>query len=139
MKVPWLSKASIADSSSLLIDHYESAVKTSVTHLFYRRHHRKRFGSTPGFHDLKSRLNINDVLGATFVEKRLICVDASLVANKFKGRMFFTLAHEAGHWMLHRRYIQRSEANQAAHFAAFRTPRSRSSGRLTIRLLPADA
>jgi regulator of replication initiation timing len=69
-----------------------------------------------GFHDLKSRLNLNDVLGATFVEKRLICVDASLVENRSRGRMFFTLAHEAGHWMLHRTYIRRSKNDETAHF-----------------------
>ena len=42
--------------------------------------------------------------------------DASLVESKSKGRLFFTLAHEAGHWMLHRTHISRSAAGEAAHF-----------------------
>lgn len=117
MKASWLPKASIADATSLLIDHYESAVNTTlappipVEDLIERG-----LNLRLGFHDLKSRLNLSDVLGATFVEKRLLCVDASLVANKSKGRMFFTLAHEAGHWMLHRTYIQRSITDETAHF-----------------------
>ena len=121
MKVPWLSKASIADTASLLIDHYESAVKASVAPPIPVEDIIERgLDLHLGFHDLKSLLNLNDVLGATFVEKRLICVDASFVEKKFKGRMFFTLAHEAGHWMLHRRCIRRSEANETAHFCRLR-------------------
>jgi hypothetical protein len=117
MKVPWLSKASIADTASLLIDHYESAVNTPVRPPIPVEDLIERgLDLHLGFHDLKSRLNLSDVLGATFVEKRLICVDASLVENKSKGRMFFTLAHEAGHWMLHRQYIQRSAENKSALF-----------------------
>lgn len=117
MKVPRLSKASIAAAASLLIDHYESAVNTSVVPPVPVEDLIERgLNLRLGFHDLKSRLNLNDVLGATFVEKRLICADASLVESKSKGRLFFTLAHEAGHWMLHRTHISRSAAGEAAHF-----------------------
>jgi hypothetical protein len=117
MKVPWLSKASITDAASLLIDHYEAAVNTPVAPPIPVEDLIERgLNLRLGFHDLKSRLNLSDVLGATFVEKRLICVDASLVENKTKGRMFFTLAHEAGHWMLHRTYIRRSKTDETAHF-----------------------
>jgi hypothetical protein len=117
MKVPRLSKATIAAAASLLIDHYESAVNTTVAPPIPVEDLIERgLNLRLGFHDLKSRLNLNDVLGATFVEKRLICVDASLVENRSTGRMFFTLAHEAGHWMLHRTYIRRSKTDETAHF-----------------------
>lgn len=117
MKVPWLAKASIADATSLLIDHYESVVNTTVTPPIPVEDLIERgLNLRLGFPDLKSRLNLDDVLGATFVEKRLICVDASLAENKSKGRMFFTLAHEAGHWMLHRTYIRRPKSDATAHF-----------------------
>jgi Zn-dependent peptidase ImmA (M78 family) len=39
--------------------------------------------------------------------------------------MFFTLAHEAGHWMLHRRHIRGPAAREAAHFCRARDARTR--------------
>lgn len=117
MKVPWLSKASIAAAASDLIDRYQSVVNTLVAPPVPVEDIIERgLNLGLGFHDLKSRLNLSDVLGATFIEKRMICVDASLVEHKSKGRMFFTMAHETGHWVLHRRYILRSETGETAHF-----------------------
>jgi Zn-dependent peptidase ImmA (M78 family) len=34
--------------------------------------------------------------------------------------MFFTLAHEAGHWMLHRKFIQGASTDETAHFCRVR-------------------
>lgn len=50
--------------------------------------------------DLKKLLGLSDVLGATWFDEMRVSVDASLEGNE--GRYSFTLAHEVGHWQLHR-------------------------------------
>ncbi len=54
--------------------------------------------------DLKGLLANPAVLGMTNVEDRRICVDQSL--EKIPGRFAFTLAHEVGHWQLHRQLLE---------------------------------
>ena len=49
--------------------------------------------------DLREILGMPDVLGATWLEDRLIRVDQSLEGKE--GRFAFTVAHEVGHWVLH--------------------------------------
>lgn len=54
---------------------------------------------------LSERLAIPGVLGALYRENRCITIDASLDPNTHpaqEGRYRFTLAHEVGHWQLHR-------------------------------------
>lgn len=53
--------------------------------------------------DLKGLLGNPDVLGATVVDQQRIYVDQSLEENP--GRFAFTLAHEVGHWVLHRPHL----------------------------------
>lgn len=53
--------------------------------------------------DLKGLLRNPDVLGATVVDQRRIYVDQSLEQNP--RRFAFTLAHEVGHWELHRPHL----------------------------------
>lgn len=62
------------------------------------------------FIDLPDFLGIPDVLGATFIDERRVFIDQSLDLEGKEGRLAFTLAHEAGHWELHRPII---EANRA--------------------------
>ena len=50
--------------------------------------------------DLRAKLGIRDVLGATWFDEQRVCVDQSLEGQE--GRYSFTLAHEVGHWVLHR-------------------------------------
>lgn len=54
--------------------------------------------------DLRARLGKDDVLGATWLEEGHVMLDASLEGNE--GRLSFTLAHETGHWVLHRPIIE---------------------------------
>lgn len=54
--------------------------------------------------DLRSRLGIADVLGATWFDDRLIRIDRHLEGKE--GRFAFTLAHEIGHWRLHRPLLE---------------------------------
>lgn len=61
-----------------------------------------------------------DVLGATFVDKDgkgHVIVDETLEHDP-KGRLEFTQAHEAGHWVLHRRYILRAMTHRDLFAAA---------------------
>lgn len=53
--------------------------------------------------DLKGLLGNPDVLGATVVDQERVYVDQSLEKNP--GRFSFTLAHEVGHWVLHRPHL----------------------------------
>lgn len=60
------------------------------------------------FEDLAAFFGTADVLGATRVEAREILVDISLDPCEYpqkEGRYRFTLAHEMGHWELHRRQV----------------------------------
>jgi len=54
--------------------------------------------------DLKEVLGITDVLGATWFDDGRVCIDSSLEGNE--GRFAFTVAHEIGHWQLHRPIIE---------------------------------
>jgi IrrE N-terminal-like domain len=50
--------------------------------------------------DLKGQLGMHDVLGATWFSERRVCIDRTLEAKQ--RRFEFTVAHEIGHWKLHR-------------------------------------
>lgn len=52
------------------------------------------------FCDLKEHLAIPDVLGATWFDEKIIRIDSSL--EEIEGRLAFTMAHEVGHWYMHR-------------------------------------
>ncbi len=56
------------------------------------------------FCDLKQYLNIPDVLGATWFDEKVVRIDSSLEENE--ARMAFTMAHEVGHWFMHRPYYE---------------------------------
>ncbi len=52
------------------------------------------------FGDLKEHLSISDVLGAAWFDEKIIRIDSSL--EEKEGRLSFTMAHEVGHWWMHR-------------------------------------
>lgn len=54
--------------------------------------------------DLQQILKMSDVLGATWLDDGRICVDESIEGQE--GRFAFTVAHELGHWQLHRPIIE---------------------------------
>jgi Zn-dependent peptidase ImmA (M78 family) len=57
-------------------------------------------GLTLELTDLRQLLGVDDVLGATWFDERLMRVDQSLEGQE--GRFAFTVAHEIAHWQLHR-------------------------------------
>lgn len=64
------------------------------------------------YRDLRAEFPEGDVLGAIWFNDKLIAIDQSLVPEDFpamRGRYRFTLAHELGHWQLHRHlYLRRA-------------------------------
>jgi len=63
--------------------------------------------------DLCAMFGSDDVLGAIWFKDAVVKVDESLdphVRPAMLGRFRFTLAHEAGHWRLHRKYYQEDPA-----------------------------
>jgi Zn-dependent peptidase ImmA (M78 family) len=52
------------------------------------------------FVDLKTMLGIPDVLGATWFDEKVMRIDTTLEDKE--GRLGFTMAHEVGHWWMHR-------------------------------------
>jgi len=57
------------------------------------------------YEDFDKVFGSSDVLGATYVESKLICINERLFEHSSEGRLVFTCAHEAGHWVLHRQYV----------------------------------
>jgi len=60
------------------------------------------------FDDLPRRLRVKDALGATWLKAKRVVIEQSLDPTgdvSKEGRYRFTLAHEIGHWELHRRFF----------------------------------
>ncbi len=67
------------------------------------------------FKDMKSHFPFADVHGAIWFEQGKIGIDQTLdpTANpNRRGRYHFTLAHEVGHWQLHRRHFLANPAER---------------------------
>lgn len=61
-----------------------------------------------GFDNLNVRFGESGILGATWIEDKNVLIDQSLdpTANpRIEGRYRFTVAHEVGHWVLHRHQL----------------------------------
>lgn len=70
--------------------------------------------------NLCEQLGEEDVLGAIWFERREVVIDHQLDPEMFperEGRYRFTLAHELGHWQLHRR--EQGQARRQAGRPAF--------------------
>jgi hypothetical protein len=70
------------------------------------------------FHDMQKLFGVADVHGALWVNEKRVGIDHRLDPTQnppMLGRYHFTLAHEAGHWRLHRHLFQR-RANQFSLF-----------------------
>lgn len=74
--------------------------------------------------DLRATFESDDVLGAIWFKDSLIKVDRSLDPHdrpQMLGRFRFTLAHEAGHWRLHRKHY-REDPSQSHLFGGRGAP-----------------
>jgi len=66
--------------------------------------------------DMRRLFSFADVHGALWMNERLVGVDKSLDPKLFPaklGRFRFTLAHETGHWQLHKKYYRKDPAQGA--------------------------
>lgn len=109
MKVRWLAKESIAKSASDLVRDYEKLVARLVHPPIPVEAIIERYlGLTLSFEDLEASQGMEGVLGAIFLKEKRISIHEKLIENRSEGRMMFTCAHEAGHWALHRQYVERA-------------------------------
>jgi Zn-dependent peptidase ImmA (M78 family) len=63
--------------------------------------------------DLQAEFGVDDVHGAIWIPRREVGVDRCLdpeLHPQMEGRYHFTLAHEVGHWQLHRGYCEDDDA-----------------------------
>lgn len=80
-------------------------------------------GLSLDFNDLRARFGKPDILGAIWVEDQQVLIDQSLDPDERpgrEGRFRFTVAHETGHWVLHRHQL--IEARSAGLFASKQEP-----------------
>jgi hypothetical protein len=111
MKVPWMSKEQITHAALQVLEGYETATGRSARPPIPIEDIIERYlDLNLSFEDLDNILGVKDVLGATYVKSRLIAINKSLLEDPGEGRLVFTCAHEAGHWVLHREFA--SEANR---------------------------
>jgi len=139
IKVKYLTEDEIETDAKLLLAEYEDTIgepiklpvpvdEITTYHLALRL----------GFDDLHKTLNRPmlssqpDILGAIFVEKELVLIDQHLNPKhnpSMLGRYRFSVAHEIGHWRLHRHLFAKDRA-QATMFGRPAAPSfiCRSSG-----------
>ena len=127
MKVSWLSKESIAQTTLDLRKGYEELIgRKAFPPIPIEEIIERYLGLSLSFEDLETRLGVEDVLGATYVNFKRICINEKLLQDKNEGRMIFTCAHEAGHWVLHRRYVEQAlRSRQCSESIVCRTRNSR--------------
>lgn len=108
--VPFLPKQRIEEEAALLLAEYVENHPFSQPPIPIDDIVELHLGLTLEIEDLRSRFGHADVLGALWIEERTVRVDASLdpsANRRLLGRYHFTLAHEAGHWRLHRHHYER--------------------------------
>jgi Zn-dependent peptidase ImmA (M78 family) len=108
MNIPWLPKKTIAVAASELIDNFQAMAKYDVKPPIPVEEIIERYlGLGLVYHDLDRVFNTRNTLGVTYVNKKTVCINERLFENE--GRLVFTMAHEVGHWILHRKYIGAQE------------------------------
>ena len=111
MNVPWISKEKIALKATELIDGFQALAKYEVKPPIPVEDIIERYlGLRLLYNDL-TRVFGKEVLGAVYVEAKAICINERLFESSSEGRLVFTIAHEVGHWVLHRQYIESQEKN----------------------------
>ena len=108
-KVPYLPEKTIEEHAQLLLDEWAEqhpAVTQPPVPIddILELHLQLKFYVT----DLRQELGHRDILGGIWFGDRTIKVDKSLdptIRPRMLGRYRFTLAHEVGHWRLHRQHL----------------------------------
>ena len=101
--VRWMPKEEITFVASNLLEDYEEHTCQAVRPPIPIEAIIERFLNLRlEYDDLKAKLRLPDILGATWIAERRIVIDRSLLDENHLGRMYFTMAHEVGHWCIHR-------------------------------------
>ena len=105
LTVPFLPDVAVEASASALLAAYArragSQIRPVPVESILQDHLRLHLG----FDDLRTRLGVPDVLGALYMDSGEVVIDQTLDPDEHSsvlGRYRFTLAHEIGHWELHR-------------------------------------
>jgi Zn-dependent peptidase ImmA (M78 family) len=109
--VPYLSKAVIEAEADLLLAefaraHYEVVAPPVPIDEIVELHLKLAFEII----DLRTLFGHGDIHGAIWINQKRIAVDARLDPTNHpakRGRYHYTLAHETGHWRLHRKHFLR--------------------------------
>ena len=104
MNVPWLSKETISRKATELIDGFQALAKYEVKPPIPVEDIIERYLGLRLIYDDLTRVFGREVLGAVYVEAKTICINERLFESSSEGRLVFTIAHEVGHWVLHREY-----------------------------------
>ena len=109
MKVPWISKEDIARKALDLIENFQALAEYEVKPPIPVEDIIERYLGLRLLYDDLTKVFGRDVLGAVYVESKAICINERLFESSSEGRLVFTIAHEVGHWVLHRQYIEAQE------------------------------
>jgi Zn-dependent peptidase ImmA (M78 family) len=110
MRVPWMSKDKIAGRAYDVLVDYQALVGREVQPPIPVEDIIERYlGLNLSFENLEEALDMRGVLGATYVRSRRVCINENLLEKRYEGRMIFTCAHEAGHWVLHRYLVEEAK------------------------------
>ena len=109
-EVPYLHVKQIERETRALLEAYEFKFSRKVTPpVPVEKITEIQLQLTLEFKDMKSLFPFADVHGAIWFEEGIIGIDQSLdpdVNPLMLGRYHFTLAHELGHWCLHRQHYK---------------------------------
>lgn len=121
LKVPFLAAARIESAAQAVLRNYAAwkgrAVSAPVVApIDVENILEGFFGLDIAYLDLSDVFGMPGVLGATLFNDRRVLIEESLMTDGKEGRLAFTLAHEGGHWQLHRPLIKAAQV-QAPVFA----------------------
>ena len=107
LKVPWLSKDIINQLATDLLLSYEDFTGKTLTPPIPVEDIVERYLNLDlQYVDFYRKYGIENVFGALYVKSRTVAISDRLLQDKNEGRLIFTCAHEAGHWCLHRGYVE---------------------------------
>ena len=110
MKAPWISRKEIAVKAMALIEDFQERAGYRIRPpIPVEEIIERSLGLSLHYVDLEKILGCRDVLGATYAESRRVCINETLFEHSSEGRLVFTCAHEAGHWVLHLPFVDTKE------------------------------
>jgi Zn-dependent peptidase ImmA (M78 family) len=113
MNVPWISKEKIALKATALIENFQALAEYEVKPPIPVEDIIERYLGLRLLYDDLHRVFGRDVLGVVYVESKAICINERLFESSSEGRLVFTIAHEVGHWVLHRQYLETQEKDRS--------------------------